>query len=268
MTKYRTIVGLCMLCALAIGAFAAQGAVAATKGTTAFTCKKKNEAGGAGFSKAHCKSGDATASGAAYEHVAFAEGITTELTGSNEKTGSNTESTTPVRLRNAQAGVDYEIEAGRVSGVGSVTNAKDPVTGEHYVHGVAVVSFEEVVVTKPSGKGCTVKGGKITSNELKATTKGQGDFLHFEPATGSAMTSYELEGCSVVALNGVQEVTGSISCPVDGATVTCTHSATTALGTLKERGFKSGIEGTMTLSAREKGAGEYTPLSVTTVETP
>ncbi len=267
MTRHRTIAGLCMLCALAFSAFAAQSASAASKGTTAFTCKK-TEKGGAGFKAAHCKPGDAVGSGASFEHVAVAEGLTTEISGTNKNTGSNTESTTPVKLRNTQAGVDYEIEASKVSGVGSVTNAKDPATGEHYVHGVAVVTFEELVITKPSGKGCKVKEAKITSNELKATTKGQGDFLNFEPATGTVMTSYTLEGCTVTSLNGVQEVTGSIKCPVDGATITCTHSETTTLGTLKERGFKSGIEGTMTLSAREKGAGEYTPLSVTTVETP
>jgi hypothetical protein len=270
MTRRRTIVGLCFLCALAAGAVAAQGAVA-SKGTTAFTCKEKKEKGGVGFSKAHCKPGDAVGSGAAFEHVAVAEGTTTELSGTNSKTGSSTESTTAVKLRNTQAGgVDYEIVAGKVSGVGSVTNARDLTTGEHYVHGTAVVVFEEVAVTKPSGKGCKTKEAKIESKLLKATTRGQGDFLNFEPAEGSVMASYTLEGCVPESLNGVQEVTGSIKCPVDGATVTCTHSETTALGTLKERGFKSGIEGTMTLSAKDSAAGDsvFTPLSATTVETP
>ena len=51
MHRRRAVVGLCMLSALLISAFAAQGA-AATKGTTAFTCQEK--AGGT-FTDAHCK---------------------------------------------------------------------------------------------------------------------------------------------------------------------------------------------------------------------
>lgn len=84
------------------------------------------------------------------------------------------------------------------------------------------------------------------------------------------MTSYTLKGCVPESLNGVQEVTGSIKCPLDGATVVCTHTNTTEQGTLKERSFKSGIDGTMTLSAKDTAAGdkEFTPLSATTVETP
>ncbi len=266
MTRRRTTVGLCLLCALALSAFAAQGA-AASKGTTAFTCKK-TEKGGAGFKAAHCKPGDAVGSSAAFEHVAVAEGTTTEISGTNKNTGSNTEQTTVVKMRNTQTGVDYEIQAGKVSGVGSVTNAKDPETGEHYVHGTFVVTFEEVVVTKPSG--CKVEGGSIVSKEMKATSKGQGDFLKFEPATGTALTSYNLTGCSSEGINGTQEVTGTIKCPLEGATVTCTHNSVTEQGTLKERGFKTGIDGTMTLSAKDPAAGdkEFTPLSATTVETP
>ncbi|HSS33844.1 MAG TPA: hypothetical protein VLL27_11240 [Solirubrobacterales bacterium] len=258
MTIRRTIVGLCMLCALAASAFAAQGAVA--KGTTAFTCKK-TEKGGAGFSKAHCKAADAVGSGAAYEHVAIAPGTTTEISGTNSGTGSNTESTVPVKLKNTQNGVTYEIQAGKVSGIGSVTNAVEG--EEHYVHGVAVVTFEELTLNPGS---CEVEGGKITSKELKVTTKGQGDFVKFEPAAGSVMTEYTLKGCSPASLNGVQEVTGSIKCPADGATISCTHNATTELGTLKERTFKSGVEGSMTLKAKDPAAGdkEFTALSVTT----
>ena len=261
----RTSIGLCLLCALAVSAFAAQSASAIT-GTTAFTCKKKATEGGAGFSAAHCRGGDAVASGAKYEHATIEQGLTTELSGTNANTASGTTAASEIKLRNTQAGVDYEIVGSKVSGVGSVTNAKTE-AGEHYVHGTAVVTFEGLTVTKPSGKGCKVKEAKIESKLLKATTQGQGDFLKFEPAEGTTMAVYTLEGCVPESLNGEQNVTGSIKCPVDGSTITCSHSETTSFGTLKERGFNSGVDGSMTLSAKAKGGGEYTPLSVTTITT-
>ncbi|HSS33845.1 MAG TPA: hypothetical protein VLL27_11245 [Solirubrobacterales bacterium] len=266
MTRRKTIVGLCLLCALAASALAAQGA-SASKGTTAFTCKK-TEKGGAGFSKAHCKAADAVGSGAAYEHVAIAEGTQTEISGTNEKTGSNTESTPSVKLKNTLAGVTYEVNVGKVSGLGTVTNAKDPETGEHYVHGTAKVTFEELTLNPSS---CKVEGGKITSKELKVTTKGQGDFVKFEPAEGNVLTEYTITGCP--ELNATWKMYGTVKCPADGATVICTHNTLTSEKTLREGspvGAISGIEGSMTLSAKDPTAGdkEFTALSATTVETP
>src|SRR5262245_46064859 len=54
--RKRSIIGICLCCALMVSAIAAQAASAAN-GTTAFTCKKVTKAvGTAGFSDAHCKS--------------------------------------------------------------------------------------------------------------------------------------------------------------------------------------------------------------------
>ena len=269
MIRRKTIVGLCLLCALAASALAAQGA-SASKGTTAFTCKK-TEKGGAGFSKAHCKAADAVGSGAAYEHVAVAEGTQTEISGTNAKTSSNTESTQAVKLKNTLAGVTYEISVGKVSGIGSVTNARDSETGEHYVHGAAIVSFEELTINPAT---CSVEGGKITSKELVVTTKGQGDFVKFAPAVaGGQLTEYTLVGAEC-GLNATWKVYGTIKCPADGATITCTHNTLTSEKTLREgnptTGAITGIEGSMTLSAKDPTAGdkEFTALSPTTVETP
>jgi hypothetical protein len=261
----KTSIGLCLLCALAVSAFAAQSASAIT-GTTAFTCKKTAK-GGVGFSAAHCATGDAVASGASFEHVAIEEGLKTELSGTNANTASGTTAAGQIKLKNNLSGIEYEIVAAKVSGIGSVTNQK-AANGEHYVHGTAVVVFEEVVITKPAGKGCKVGEAKIESNLLAATSQGQGDTLKFQPAEGTALTSYNIEGCSVGGLNGKQTVTGSINCPLNGATITCTHTNTTEQGTLKEGGSKSGIEGAMTLKARTSGTEEeLTPLSATTVTT-
>ena len=85
MSVRRTIFGLCMLCALAFSAIAAQGASAA--GQTAFTCVEN--AGEKDFTKAHCAPADFVGSGkGTFGHVAFTG--TTHARLSNEKTNATT----------------------------------------------------------------------------------------------------------------------------------------------------------------------------------
>lgn len=279
MTGRKAIIGLCMLSALAFSAFAVQSASAATKGTTVFTCKKKAVKGGAGFSKAHCKTADAVASEAEYEHVAVAENTTTEVTGTTEDTEGKP---TVSKLKSVQAGVEEELQSGlahilpefEVSpGVFQkswVTNTKDATTGEHYFAGEAWVRYTEVTVTKPAGKGCVVNTGQVTTNKLKFTTKGQGDFVKFEPTAGEVFAEFTIEGCTVAALNGLYQAKGSVKSKADGATLTLTHAEVTEQGTLILRGQKAGFESTTTVKATDKAAGDVvdTPLSQTTVETP
>ena len=138
MLRRRTTVCLCMLGALLAGVLAAQGAVAATNGKTAFTCKERKEAGGAGFSKAHCTNADAVGSGAKFEHVQIASGTTTEVSVSNETTGG---STPPLASKNTMGGVAVPFTATKVTGSGSLENAVDAGTGEHYIHGEGVLTF-------------------------------------------------------------------------------------------------------------------------------
>ncbi|HEV7562552.1 MAG TPA: hypothetical protein VGO24_03540 [Solirubrobacterales bacterium] len=270
MTGRKAIAGLCLLCALAFSALAAQNANAATKGTTLFTCKKTGPGGG--FTQAHCKASDAGSG--EYSHVAIAENTTTEITGTTEDTEGKP---TVSKLGSVQAGVQEELQSKlghilpEVGGVKSwVTNTKDATTGEHYFAGEAWVQYTEVTVTKPAGKGCVVKTGQVTTNKLKFTTKGQGDFVKFEPAAGEVFTEFEIEGCSIAALNGLYALKGSIKAERDGATLILTHANTTAQGTLTLRGQKMGFETTTTTKGTDLKAGDAvdTPLSVTTVETP
>jgi hypothetical protein len=271
MTGRRTIAGLCMLCALGLSVFAAQSASAASKGTTLFTCKKTGPGGG--FTKAHCKASDAGSG--EYSHVAISPETTTEITGTTE----NTEGVaTPSKLESVQAGVAEQLESKlahilpEVGGVKSwVKNRIDLETGEHYFHGEAWVLYTEVTVTKPAGKGCKVKGGQIQTNKLTFTSTGQGDEVKFEPAVaGEPFATFEVEGCTVAALNGKYEVKGSVKGQPDGATINFTHLNSTAQGTLSLRGQKAGFESSATIKGTEVPAGDAvdTPLSVTTVETP
>ncbi|HEV7562223.1 MAG TPA: hypothetical protein VGO24_01860 [Solirubrobacterales bacterium] len=268
MTGRRAIISLCALCALAFCAAAAQTAAGATLGTTAFTCKKLGKP--QDFTKAHCKGADLSPGNGEYGHVAIPENTTTEVYATNAATGANTETSVLTTLHSVQAGITFEIQAKSIHGEGWLTNAKDPVTGEHYVHGEIVLNDTEAEVVKPAGKGCKIKGGKIVSEKLKATTKGQGMALKVEPAAGALISKFEVEGCSIAALNGAYELKGSAKCKWDGATCYFNPADTTTEGTLTLRGQKAGVENVLTITGKDapKGDTEYTPISVTTVETP
>jgi hypothetical protein len=273
MTARRAVIGLCAICALLVSAFAAQGASAATKGTTAFTCVKN-----AGTLRGeHClTTGEASPT---FGHVAIAENTTTELEGSNEKTATETTAARPTILKGTIAGVPLILTAKKVSkGPGSVNwvENKKAASGEHYIHGEGRIHYTEVT----ANHGCKVfddtggvKGAEetVTTTQLTATTEGQGDFLKFKPAVGNLFASFIISGCEAgfSSLEKTYEVNGSVKGVPTGATTVFTHAETTAQGTLKLGEVNVGIEGALTLSGRAKGSvGAYTPLSATTVETP
>jgi hypothetical protein len=278
MNGRRAIVGLCMLCALLFSAFAAQSASAASNGTTIFTCVKGAPV--KDFVKEHCKAGDVGTK--EYGHVAVAAETTTELELSNEKVDAATTGPVGSVFQETLAGAELELTSPKVTGTGgSITNKVDPVTGEHYFEGTALYHYAEVKVPKPKEKGCDVytdneakeKGAKgVVDVHLKFTTKGQGDFIKFEPATGTAFATFFVECTTKLGapLEGTWEITGSVKCPVNGATILCTHAEVTTQNTLKGKGGKAGIEGPITVSGRDPTLKEtvYTPLSVTTVATP
>lgn len=262
MTGHRSVVGLCLLCALLVSAIAAPAASAATNGTTAFTCR--NEGPGHAFSKAHCAPADAV--GGEYEHVAIPESKTTSVVGTAGTTEGGKEVT---KLKGTLLGVNVEIQAKGLALEGTLTNSKAE-SGEHFTHGEGKVIYTEASVTAPAEKGCKLKGGKVETKQVVATSAGQGDALKFTPASGTLFTEFAIEGCSVETLNNTYPVTGSVKGTPDGATIKFGHTETTAQNTLKFGGQKTGIEGSITLSGRTPFSEEtvFTPLSATTVETP
>lgn len=282
----KAIAGLCLLCALAFSAIAAQGAAAASKGTTAFTCVKG--AGAQELRGAHClTTGSAPKE---YGHVEIKEGTTTEITYTNANTAAETTASTPVRYHITLSGIEAEITAITVSGKGSLTNKKEEPTkeeeekgvvkGEHYVHGIGTMTFSGMSMPKPAPGGiivCKVKQAEITTKELKATTTGQGDNLKFEPASGTTFAEFDVESVAgqicPEAIVGKYVVSGSVkSQPVEGMSATgqFSRTATTAEGTLKTRAKTVGIESLRTITGKDptiEGDG-YKPISVTTIETP
>jgi len=286
MSGRRAIIGLCMLCALAVSAIAAQGASAAPAGTTLFTCV--NKGAGGGFTREHCAKGDVGSGN--FWHVAIAENTTTEITGTTINTAGE-----PItsKLESVQSGVVEELQ-GKLGHILAeheseteppkiekswVINAVDPETKEHYYHGENWLRFTEVEVTKPAGKGCKVKNGEVTTRKLKFTSKGQGDELLFKPAKeptpvepNPPFATFVVEGCSIGALNHEYTVTGEVKAETDGATVKTTLAGTKAQGTLKVSGQVAGFQSEFTVRGTDKAAGdkegEDKPLSPTTVETP
>jgi hypothetical protein len=267
-----------MLCALAVSAFAAQGASAATNGTTIFTCREPvvgDVLVGTPFNKSHCKDED-TEVGGKFRHVEVPENTTTEFTGTTENTaGEPTSSSLHAKI----LGVDVEITSplahilyeNAASEKSWLTNAKDPTTGEHYFHGEATITYTEPVVNKPEGKKCKVKGGVLTTNKLKFTTKGQiNHTIKFEPAAGTVIETFELEGCEIAGLNGKYELKGSVAGEADGSTLAFDRTKTTEQKTLTLRAQNAGLTGSFTITGTDKARGDslYYPLSPTTAPTP
>ncbi|MGV1048662.1 MAG: hypothetical protein ACOYD4_09100 [Solirubrobacterales bacterium] len=279
MTQRKAVFLLCMMGALLSGAVAVPGAAAATKGTTVFTCRTKAVEGGAGFLKEHCKAADATQVGAKFEHVAVAEGTTTDLKVTDEKTNSETNASTGQKLRTTIAGSAIEIQATGLIGEGGLENLKEPEgahVGEHFVHvHELIIRFSNV---KEKLLGCEVFGKPagikevVETNKLTGTTTEQGDAIKFSAEAGKPIAEFELENCVIAPFT--VKVFGSIICKPDGATVACNHNEVTAAKTLRIQNAKTGplagIEAVLTTSGKDTTAGDpvFNPLSVTTVETP
>jgi hypothetical protein len=261
----KSVSGACLLCALLVSAIAAQGASAA--GTTAYTCASAGGVG-PGFSKEHCKPADAVPSGANFKHTAIAENTTTEFSITNANTTADTTAATVLTTKATVAGTAVELTATGVSGSGTITNRLE--NGEHFAHGEVTITTSGVT----AHNGCRVftdsaagtgEEGVVHTEPLKFTTKGQGHNVKVEPVTGNVIKRFDLTECPNPNLNGTYTVTGSYTCPIDGATIVCSHAATTEQNTLKLNGaIKMGIGGTLTPKARANSTQPYAPISFTT----
>ncbi|HEX6666706.1 MAG TPA: hypothetical protein VF081_08950 [Solirubrobacterales bacterium] len=278
MNGRRAIVGLCMLCALLVSAFAAQSASAIT-GTTAFTCSEaaavKDRVG------AHCLNIEGEKK---FGHVAIAENTTTELEGTNANTATNTTTSRIGKLRETIGGVPLELQATGVGGSGTMENKKTA-GGEHYAEGSGTITFTGVTVTEPAGRGCKVfthkedgsgdpgeegAEGIVHTLPLKATTEGQGDSLKFTPVVGEKFANFWITCTTkLAAIEGTWSCTGSVKGVPNGATTEFTHATVTTENTLKCRGSKAGIDGALTLKGKDpKIVGDtFKPIAATTVTT-
>jgi hypothetical protein len=233
MIRNRAIVGLCMLCALVFSAFAAQSASA--KNTTAVTCGKG--LGTSDFSDGHCKTNVGAGKGA-FGHEVINPKNPTAITVTNETTNGEKEAT---KLKSVQAGVTLELQSQTLTG-----------TGEMMVYGTGIVlTYKEVTVTAPAGKGCKVKNEEVKTKKLDASTKSLTNQLNFteieKEKEKEPFAEFTVQGCSIAALNHGYTLKGQVKGTIEGATTKFTHAGTTEQNTLTLSGSKAGIEGVLVI---------------------
>jgi hypothetical protein len=186
MSRRRAVVGLSVLCALVFSAFAVSSASAATTAgeCTSATGNTKD------FKDAHCDE-SVTAGTGAFGHILFAAGTTTNVTATNDTTGT----TDPFVLEGKVAGVVIKISCASVSATGTVTNN----AGGTVSFGNATTSFTNCTQKAPvacEGKAVTVKTTtsvqtdpmnlKLSSTEKEGPT-GEKLKFHEENAAGTEM---------------------------------------------------------------------------------
>lgn len=255
----KTIVILCMSCAVVISATLAQNSSATLAGTTAFTCAGVSGTGG--FSDAHCTN---KTSGGNYSHAAIEAGKSTELSGTNTNTCSSTTTACPLKITGINFGMPLELEAKKASITGSLQNVFEG--EEHRATSTWSFTLQELAVLVPSGIGCKIKGGEITSKALKATTQGIGMFYKIEANEGTILATFTIEGCSTSEFNRSYNLTGSVKATASGTTIGFTEAGTTEQGTFQLAGQKAGLDGQLTLSGRANSGEAYTPVAFTTEE--
>jgi hypothetical protein len=242
--RRKTVASLCMLVALVASANASQSASAAS--TTAYTCAPVFEGI---FQNATCALG----SGRGWGHVSISAATSTEL-------GAKANGAT--FLKAVTSGLELKFEAKKLSGTGTMTNSE--VGGEMLASGTGVITYEEVAVVAPAGKGCEVEGKKVVTNSLKASTAGLTKELKFSPSSGTVFAAFVVKGCSVAAFNREYKLEGSINGKLNGTMTEFTHTATTASpSALTFNGQKAGLEGVLELSARANSSQAFIPLAAT-----
>ena len=203
MNRGKAIVWLSILTALCVGAFAAQGASAAT---TVGECT--SSASTKDFSDAHCDNG--LTPGGTFGHILFANGLETKVTATNANTAEETKASTPLTLEAKLAGVVFAITCGKVEATGTVkNNAGGTVTfgnattnvteceqkgpPECVGHPVTVARITSVQTEPMNLKISSTKkvgptGEEITFHEENATVPGTEMGLKFAPPANQNLT--------------------------------------------------------------------------------
>jgi hypothetical protein len=280
MIRTRTLVGLAVLCALCMSAFAASSASA--KGTTAGECS--STATIREFSDAHCDTASTSAKN--FGHILFPAGTATNITAVNDLTGT----TSPFALAGKIAGIVIHIECTTVSGTGSVTN-KEEGGAMRLVFGASTTSLRRCSVLDPvEANKCLVEVESVMANEADPMTlrktvpsvKTVTESEEVDPveeggtemglkltASGAQLTKIRFSGseCKPAAFKNTFPVTGSaIATSGRGSTEATTSTGATGIftkastiKTLKFAGSAATLEGTLTF--RKEGGN---PLIITT----
>lgn len=259
MNRRKPAIGIAVLFVLVLSAVSAASASASE---TLYTCVQVE--GGVTMFGPHCLSvstGDITR----YKHVEWSQSTTT-FVATNANTAESTKASRSSFLKSTLLGINTEVACTAVEGSGTISNKEEIFEKEieMFGHATGKLTFSGCVVNLPAGKGCKVKGGAITTEEITVRTRSVGLEAEVKPAkVEGKFATITIEGCSTEALNNSFPVTGSFKVQMNGATLTSTHAEVTTQNTLKIGGQKAGLDGAVTIKVHGS-AGETTqPIGVT-----
>jgi len=261
MNKLRTTIGLALLGALALCAFAAQGAIAAeAKNTTAVTCVSGG--GEKDFSDAHCDTNVGAGKGS-FGHTAIAVGTKTSIYLTNAGTKNNTTEATNAVLKGTVFGVSLEITCKTAEGSGNLKN-EEPSSKVHRVRGEVSVEFSNCTVNKPA-VGCKVQPLQLIAPIESVEGLGAGKNEMGLEFWGSLFVQVILSECfmaGVYDVTGVAIATGTPSNTgkFSGSTNVFTNAMTKE--TLKLAGNSAEFSSTLTMSMLDLIGGN--PIALTT----
>jgi hypothetical protein len=223
MSGRRTILGLSLLCALFVCAISAASASAV--GTTAFTCVQGPTPQ---FVDEHCTSeGPGTKK---FEHVEIAVGTTTEITATNDTTGT----TDPVVIHSILGGVEFTIDANKVHLTGSCKNETVGEVMQNHCKDV-VIAFSELSVT-PAALKCSVLAGEIKTNKITTVTREEGGTKgagvnHVPEGAGTPFAEFKIGGAECkLGKEFTIKLAGNFVGVPSGATVQYTEKSTKGEG--------------------------------------
>ncbi len=218
----RAVIGLSLLSALLVCAFAAQSAsalvVTKSTNTTMVTCVPV--VGTGGFEDAHCDKKDAEGNGN-YAHSTSGISANTEIDGTNQKVANGTLDHVPALLKGTVALAKVEIECTKVKNIAanSKVSNTEPKGGEHTFSGKIETQFSECnvkklakcIVSEPIISNANVhgvqgfKGPKGEANAMGIEFEGIGAEKLFASIT---FTNKGAEACSLH--NKTFPVTGNV----------------------------------------------------------
>ena len=236
MKRRKAVIGLSILCALALGAFVASGASA----QEVFTCAKNGGKKDFGAGDTHCSKGHVAEGTGEYGHVAF--------TG---KTATSVVNEGNFKLKSKVAGLEIVFQATSIEGNGKIENVAKNISA------IGFLIFKNVTVTVPAKSGCEVESipatvGEVAtkevihSKELATVNMGLTNEIGFQPSEGKTLAEYTVKKCTNNEFNGTYELEGAFRGLTSGSTIAFTHANTTAEGALFLSGQHAGVEGSLT----------------------
>lgn len=251
------VIGLSLLCALALCAFAAPSASAI--GTTAFTCVEKT--GEEGFSDEHC---DSAATGASVKFV-HKELKGQPIVVSNEKTTEETKGSAPFVLLWSLAGTQFEVVCTKVSGSGGLENKEV----EKTVQAVGTSQIEYTGCTVPKPSKCKVKEPIVQNSNFTTYEASEAEMgVELSPKEKGIFLSLTLENnekeqCGAkqtYAFSGNAQGTPGGSANGAGATLAFTEG----MGSLAIGGNPATLISTITLQTKAAFGLPEDPITFTT----